>query len=42
MIWGVISGTYSSVFIASPIYYWLREHGHRFGFKKKSPVIVNR
>ncbi len=34
MIWGVLAGTYSSLFIASPIYLFLRENGHRFGFKK--------
>ncbi len=31
MIVGVITGTYSSIFIASPCYIFLKKHGHRFG-----------
>ncbi len=31
MIIGVVTGTYSSVFISSPIYIFLKKHGHRFG-----------
>ncbi|MBF0491251.1 MAG: protein translocase subunit SecF [Deltaproteobacteria bacterium] len=31
MIIGVVTGTYSSIFIASPIYIFLKKHGHRFG-----------
>jgi preprotein translocase subunit SecF len=34
MIFGVLTGTYSSVFIASPIFIFLKQHGHRLGFKK--------
>ncbi len=30
MIVGVITGTYSSIFIASPIYIFLKKHAHRF------------
>lgn len=41
MIWGVVAGTYSSVFIATPIYLFLREHGHRFGFKPKTTKVVS-
>jgi len=35
MIVGVITGTYSSIFIASPVYILLKKHGHRFGMAKK-------
>jgi len=35
MIIGVITGTYSSIFIASPIYIFLKKHGHRFGLSSK-------
>ncbi len=31
MIVGVVTGTYSSIFIASPCYIFLKKHGHRFG-----------
>jgi len=40
MIWGVVAGTYSSIFIASPIFLLLREHGHKFGLKKPKQVKV--
>lgn len=40
MIIGVIVGTYSSVFIATPVFYFLREHGHRFGLKKPRRVMA--
>lgn len=33
MIVGVVTGTYSSIFIASPFYIFLKKHGHRFGMK---------
>ncbi len=35
MILGVLTGTYSSVFIASPVFIFLKQHGHRIGLKKK-------
>lgn len=35
MIIGVITGTYSSIFIASPIYIFLKNNTHRFQGKKK-------
>jgi len=35
MIIGVVTGTYSSIFIASPIYIFLKKHGHRFGLAPK-------
>ncbi|HCU25932.1 MAG TPA: protein translocase subunit SecF [Deltaproteobacteria bacterium] len=35
MMIGVLTGTYSSISIASPIFIFLREHGHRFGLKKR-------
>jgi preprotein translocase subunit SecF len=35
MIVGVITGTYSSIFIACPIYIFLKKHGHRFGMASK-------
>jgi preprotein translocase subunit SecF len=31
---GVITGTYSSISIASPVFIFLKQHGHRFGFGK--------
>jgi len=34
MMIGVITGTYSSIFIASPAYLFLKKHGHRFGLGK--------
>lgn len=40
MIVGVITGTYSSVFIACPVFIFLKQHGHRFGLGKKSPAIA--
>jgi len=39
MIFGVITGTYSSVFIAAPVFIFLKQHGHLFGLGKK-PVQV--
>jgi len=39
MIFGVITGTYSSVFIASPVFIFLKEHGHRFGMGKKTMAV---
>lgn len=36
MILGVVAGTYSSIFIASPVFIFLKQHGHRFGLKKIS------
>ena len=38
MIIGVLTGTYSSVSIASPIFIFLKQHGHRFGMGKTAPV----
>lgn len=35
MIIGVVTGTYSSIFIASPIYIFLKNNAHRFQGKKK-------
>jgi len=35
MIVGVITGTYSSIFIACPFYIFLKKHGHRFGMTHK-------
>ncbi|MCP5467989.1 MAG: protein translocase subunit SecF [Deltaproteobacteria bacterium] len=40
MICGVVFGTYSSIFIAAPIFLFFREHGHRFGIKQKEPRPV--
>lgn len=40
MIWGVIAGSYSTIFIATPVYLFLRKHGHRFGFKPKHTKVV--
>lgn len=40
MIFAVITGTYSSVFVAAPIFIFLKQHGHRFGLKKKEPGAV--
>ncbi len=40
MLCGVIAGSYSTIFMASPIYVLLREHGHRFGFKKTAKVAA--
>jgi len=31
---GVLTGTYSSISIASPVFIFLKQHGHRFGFGK--------
>jgi len=39
MIFGVITGTYSSVFIACPIFIFLKQYGHLFRFKKKGYAI---
>lgn len=35
MIIGVVTGTYSSIFIASPCYIFLKKHGHLFGLGRK-------
>jgi preprotein translocase subunit SecF len=40
MIWGVIAGSYSTIFIATPVWLFLRKHGHRFGFKSKHTKVV--
>jgi preprotein translocase SecF subunit len=40
MIVGVVVGTYSSDFIASPVFWFLRAHGHRFGIKPKGVRVV--
>lgn len=40
MLWGVVVGTYSSIFVATPIFLFLREHGHRLGFKSKRTKVV--
>ncbi|MFO1463450.1 MAG: protein translocase subunit SecF [bacterium] len=34
MMIGVITGTYSSISMASPVFIFLKEHGHLFGMKK--------
>ncbi|MBL7685477.1 MAG: protein translocase subunit SecF [Deltaproteobacteria bacterium] len=39
MIIGVVTGTYSSIFIASPFYIFLKKHGHRLGL---SPAPVEK
>ncbi|MFO1518627.1 MAG: protein translocase subunit SecF [bacterium] len=36
MIVGVITGTYSSIFIACPCYIFLKKHGHRIGLTSAS------
>ncbi len=38
MIIGVITGTYSSIFIASPVFIFLKQHGHWLGLGKKAPA----
>ncbi|HKX12932.1 MAG TPA: protein translocase subunit SecF [bacterium] len=35
---GVITGTYSSISIASPVFIFLKQHGHRFGLGKPKPA----
>ncbi|HEX5033049.1 MAG TPA: protein translocase subunit SecF [bacterium] len=35
---GVVTGTYSSISIASPVFIFLKQHGHRFGMGKPKPV----
>lgn len=40
MIFGVVTGTYSSVFIACPVFIFLKQHGHRFGLGKKNAAIA--
>ena len=40
MIVGVLVGTYSSDFIASPVFWFLRTYGHRFGIKPKHSRVV--
>ena len=42
MIVGVIVGTYSTIYIATPVFLFLREHGHRLGFKQKTTKVVAR
>lgn len=37
MMIGVITGTYSSISIASPVFIFLKQHGHRFGLGKGAP-----
>ncbi|KAB2842100.1 protein translocase subunit SecF, partial [bacterium] len=34
MMIGVITGSYSSISIASPVFLFLKQHGHRFGLGK--------
>jgi preprotein translocase subunit SecF len=38
MLFGVVSGTYSSVFIAAPVFIFLKQHGHKFGIGKAAAV----
>lgn len=38
MMIGVITGTYSSISIASPIFIFLKQHGHRLGLGKKAAL----
>lgn len=40
MIWGVVVGTYSSTFVAVPIFLFLRKHGHRIGMKPKTAKVA--
>jgi len=39
MLVGIITGTYSTIYIASPIVLWLQ---HRAGFKEAAPVVAAR
>ncbi len=41
MIVGVIAGTYSSIFIASPVYIFLKKHGHHLGLGSKEDSSSN-
>jgi protein-export membrane protein, SecD/SecF family len=41
MIFGVVTGTYSSVFIACPVFIFLKRHGHRFGLGKKKTAVAS-
>lgn len=38
MLIGVLTGTYSSISIASPVFIFLKQHGHRFGMGKSGPA----
>ena len=38
MIFGVITGTYSSIFIASTVFVFLKKHGHKWGMGKSKAV----
>lgn len=40
MIWGVVAGTYSSTFVAVPIFLFLKKHGHRIGLKDKTAKLA--
>jgi preprotein translocase subunit SecF len=42
MIVGVVVGSYSSIFVASPVFLFLREHGHWVGLKKPAQIVVSR
>ncbi len=41
MMIGVITGTYSSISIASPIFLFLKQHGHRLGIKHPHKASVS-